>query len=114
MRITRIIDGIKVYEAEDSEVKARIYREICDKLQQYGTSVNGIECISIILPDGQDITYDFGMASAVDNLWESYEDMTSIEPYRQAQDATNMIISPTAFCSGKSGGTDLPHSKADV
>ena len=91
----QIIDGIKVYEAEDSEVKARIYREICDKLQQYGTSVNGIECISIILPDGQDITYDFGMASAVDNLWESYEDMTSIEPYRQAQDATNMIISPT-------------------
>ena len=28
----QIIDGIKVYEAEDSEVKARIYREICDKL----------------------------------------------------------------------------------
>ena len=30
----QIIDGIKVYEAEDSEVMARIYREICDKLQQ--------------------------------------------------------------------------------
>ncbi|PWJ50461.1 cache domain-containing sensor histidine kinase [Faecalicatena contorta] len=92
----RIIDELKEYEMVAPENMAGAYSEICNQIQQYGNSASGIECISIILPDGRDITYDFGMASAVDNLWDIYENMTSIEPYTEAQDATNMVISPTA------------------
>ncbi len=79
-----------------SKIRARAYREICGKLKRYGLSTGGIECISIVLEDGQDITYDFGMASAVDNLWEGYADKKSIVPYRMAQEGdTDMVISPT-------------------
>lgn len=92
----QIIDGIKSYDDAGSESRARAYREICDRIQQYGISIGGIECISLILPDGQDITYDFGLASAVDNLWNTYEDKKAIESYIRAQGEANMVISPTA------------------
>lgn len=92
----QIIDGVNAYEEAEPEMRARAYREICDRIQQYGISTSGIECISIILKDGDDITYDFGLASAVDNLWNSYTDKRNIEAYRQAQeDESNMVILPT-------------------
>lgn len=91
-----IIEYIIRSQDEFPEMRARAYREICGKLQQYGLSTSGIECISIVLEDGQDITYDFGMASAVDNLWEGYPDKKSIVPYRAAQETdANMVVSPT-------------------
>lgn len=90
-----VIEGLSSYEQTGSEERARAYREICDRIQQYGISTNGIECISIILPDGQDITYDFTMASAVDNLWDGYPDRTVIGPYVRAAGDANMVISPT-------------------
>lgn len=91
----QIIDGIIEFEEENEQVKAKSYRKICDQIQKYGSTVAGIECISIILLDGQDITYDFDMASTVDNLWMDYQDMREIEPYIQAEEASNMIITPT-------------------
>ena len=92
----QIIEGVKAYEEAVPEMRARAYREICDRIQQYGISTGGIECISIILKDGDDITYDFGMASAVDNLWNNYADKTDIEAYALAQeDESNMVILPT-------------------
>ncbi len=91
-----IIAGLDRYQNAAPEMRARAYREICGRLQQYGISVSGVECISIVLADGQDITYDFGLASAVDNLWERYPDKKSIEPYRRAQkESSNMAITPT-------------------
>ena len=91
-----IIDGIKKYQNAVPEMRAQAYREICGRLQQYGILTGSIECISIVLPDGQDITYDFGMASAVDNLWERYEDKTETVPYQRAQEGvSNMAFSPT-------------------
>lgn len=90
-----VIEGLSSYGNMGDEESARAYREICDRIQQYGISTGGIECISIILPDGQDITYDFGLASAVDNLWDGYSDKTEIEPYVQAVGEANMVISPT-------------------
>lgn len=91
----QIIEGVKSYDEADSEMRARSYRDICDRIQQYGISIGGIECISLILPNGQDITYDFGLASAVDNLWDTYEDKKTMEPYVRAQGEANMVISPT-------------------
>ena len=91
----QVVEGLRSYEEAGSDGRARVYREICDRIQQYGISTSGIECISIILPDGQDITYDFTMASAVDNLWDSYPDKTVITPYVQAAGDANMVISPT-------------------
>lgn len=91
-----IIECIASCQNASSETRARAYREICGKIQRYGLSTGGIECISIVLEDGQDITYDFGLASAVDNLWEVYTDKKSIEPYRLAQEgAANIVVSPT-------------------
>ena len=93
-----MIENVLQYSHVDSKESARIYRDICDKLQQYGTFAEGIECISIILPDGKDITYDFGMASAVDNIWEKYEDIREIEPYKEAQTTENVLVSMTEKC----------------
>lgn len=91
-----IIEYIKSCQNASAEMSARAYRKICGKIQQYGLSAGGIECISIVLEDGQDITYDFGLASAVDNLWEGYADKKSIVPYKMAQEASaNMAVSPT-------------------
>jgi len=90
-----IMEGISAYKAAGPGERARTYREICDRIQQYGTSVGGIECISIILPDGQGITYDFALASAVDNLWSDYPDKTATAPYVRASGNANMAISPT-------------------
>ncbi len=91
-----IIEYMADCQNASSEIRARAYREICGKLQQYGLTAGGIECISIILEDGQDITYDFGMASAVDNLWEGYADKKSIVPYKLAQkESANLAVSPT-------------------
>lgn len=91
-----IITEIKKYLNAEPEMRAQIYREICGQLQQYGILTGSIECISIVLSDGQDITYDFGLASAVDNLWERYEDKTDTLPYRRARESvSNMAFSPT-------------------
>lgn len=93
-----MIDNVLQYSDANSKESARIYRDICDKLQQYGTFADGIECISVILPNGRDITYDFGIASAVDNIWKQHEDIRNIEPYTEAQKTENIHISVTEKC----------------
>lgn len=91
-----IIEEMCRYESAVPRERAQAFREICGKMKQYGMSVGGVECISIVLEDGEDITYDFGIASVVDNLWESFPDKKGTEPYRRAQEETsNMVISPT-------------------
>lgn len=90
----QIIDSIIEYTEGDKKEKSRAYR-IYDQLQKYGLTVSGIESISLILPDGVDITYDFGMASVVDNLWNDARDMRSITPYIAAKRTQDMAISPT-------------------
>lgn len=91
-----IIEHIVNCQEASPEMRTRAYREICGRIQQYGLSTGGIECISIVLESGEDITYDFGLASAVDNLWEEYEDKKSIEPYRLAQEiSANIAVLPT-------------------
>lgn len=91
-----LIAYIADYGHASSNRRVQAYRKIGEKIQQYGLSASGIECISIVLEDGQDITYDFGMASAVDNLWEGYQDKKSTLPYRLAQETSaSMSVSPT-------------------
>lgn len=91
-----LIEEMSGYRNAAPKERARAFREICGKMKQYGMSVGGVECISIVLEDGEDITYDFGLASAVDNLWEGFADKKATEPYRLAKEETsNMVISPT-------------------
>lgn len=92
---SQVVNKISEYGTSDAQEKVRLYKEINDQLQQYGIAASGIECISIIMTDGQDITYDFRLASAIDNLWGNYSDKTKTEPYIQAIGASNMVISPT-------------------
>lgn len=70
-------------------------REILGRLQQYGTSADGIVCISIITASGEQVTYDFQEASAVTNLWDGYPDYRDIAPYQAAQEASGVVITPT-------------------
>lgn len=100
-----MIGDIISYESAQEKDSAKIYRDVCDKLQQYGISAEGIECISIILPNGKDITYDFGMASAVDNIWNTYEDLREIEPYQEAQYIDTVSVSDTKMI--KRGNEDV-------
>lgn len=90
-----VVEGILVLENGNEQESAKAHRTICDQLQKYGLTASGIECISIILPDGRDVTYDFGMASVVDNLWNDCEDMCSITPYVKAAATSDMAVSPT-------------------
>ena len=93
-----------------AETRARAYREICRKIQQYGLSISGIECISIVLENGQDITYDFGLASAVDNLWEEYTDKKRMMPYILAQrESADVAVSPTERIRRGSGEARIFH-----
>lgn len=90
-----MIDDVISYRDAAEKDRARFYRDISDKLQQYGVSAEGIECISIILPNEMDITYDFGMASSVNNLWDEYTNIRAIEPYIQAAMTDNIAICST-------------------
>lgn len=91
-----VASGIEAIGDTEPKTRVRAYREIFERMMQYGGSVKGVECISIVLPDGQDITYDFGLASVVDNLWETYVDKRSSRPYQLAQEQpSRMAISPT-------------------
>ncbi len=90
----QIIEAVNKYRTA-AEGKESIRREISTRFQQYGISVSGISCISIIFEDGDEISYDFIRASVVDNLWGKYEDIREIEPYKKARYANNMVISPT-------------------
>lgn len=93
--ITKLSDAT----CTDKEVA---YREIYSRLQQYGTSVEGIQCISLICTDGNHITYDFGYASAVENIWKNYKDLREIEPYKRAQKSSGVVITPTMrFVNGE-------------
>ena len=78
----------------DGEVeKWKVY----DRIRQYDISAQGINCISIVLKDGQQFTYDFENASTVQSIWDDYEDLREILPYEEAQKTSGIAITPTAW-----------------
>lgn len=92
---SQVIDNIANQLDEDYETDEVAKWEIYDKIRQYDVSANGIECISIVLQDGQSITYDFKNASTVQNIWNEYEDLRETEPYQRAQETSGIAITPT-------------------
>ena len=52
-----IIENIIGCLRAPAQMHARAYRRICGKIQQYGSSLCGNECISIVLANVQDISY---------------------------------------------------------
>lgn len=83
----------------ENPAKEAARREIYDKIQQYGTSAEGIHCISLITCQGQDVTYDFVSVSAVENIWGDYEDLTQIPPYKNAETENGIAVTPTSRVS---------------
>ena len=92
---SQVIDNIANQLDEDYETDEVAKWEIYDRIRQYDVSANGIECISIVLQDGQSITYDFKNASTVQNIWNEYEDLRETEPYQRAQETSGIAITPT-------------------
>lgn len=91
----QLIENVCKMMDSDNAEKEVAYREIYERIQQYGTSAEGIVCVSIIARDGQQITYDFRNASTVQNIWEDYEDIRKISPFERAQGAAGVVITPT-------------------
>lgn len=94
-----LVESVKRLLNSENPEKEAAKREIYDKIQQYGTSAEGIHCISLITCRGQDVTYDFVNASAVENIWNQYEDMTEIPPYKNAETENGMAITSTSRVS---------------
>lgn len=89
-----IINVEKLMDPENND-KEVAYREIFSCLQQYSSSAEGIQCISIICSDGNQVTYDFERASSVESIWKDYSDFREIDPYKKAQESYGMAITPT-------------------
>lgn len=99
----QIIDNINIRLNEgdaDTEVAGW---GIYDRVRQYDISAEGIKCVSIILKDGQHLTYDFESASTVQSIWNEYEDLREITPYKEAQKTSGIVVTPTMWhdVSGK-------------
>jgi Predicted signal transduction protein with a C-terminal ATPase domain len=90
-----IIDSVNILMDVDAKEKELAHREIYTRLQQYSAAAEGIQCISIVCADGQQVTYDFGRASSVESIWKDYDDLRETQPYQSAQTSSNMIITPT-------------------
>ena len=91
---TIIDDLIKMMDDQQTG-KESIAREIYGRIQQYGTSVDGIANIMIVMSNGEYISYDFINASIVQTLWEDEADLKSIAPYQKAQTSNGIAITPT-------------------
>lgn len=91
----QIIENINCLLDDTRTEQEAARREIYDRIRQYDISAEGIECISIILTDGQQLTYDFNSASTVQSIWEGYTDLRKILPYTEAQDTAGAVITPT-------------------
>lgn len=91
----QIIENINCLLDENSTEREVAKWEIYDRIKQYDISAEGIECIGIILPDGQRLTYDFKNASTVKSVWDEYADLREIQPYIDAQDSTGIVVTPT-------------------
>lgn len=91
-----LAEQVKLLESEDPNVRASSRHEIYNQLQEYNNSLGGIRCISLICASGASVTYDWGVASAIDNIWKDYVDLREIEPYKTAQDSAGIVITPTS------------------
>lgn len=91
-----LVEQVKLLKSTDSNTRVSSRHEIYNQLQEYNNSLGGIRCISLICADGTAVTYDWGMASAIDNIWKDYVDLREIEPYKAAQESTGIVITPTA------------------
>ncbi|MCP1103516.1 sensor histidine kinase YesM [Aequitasia blattaphilus] len=90
-----IIEDMKAIMEGTQEEQAIITREMYSRIQQYGTSVEGIAGITIIMSDGESISYDFKSASILQSIWDDEGDLRNIDPYRSAQESNGIMISPT-------------------
>lgn len=91
--------------ANDEVSKWRMF----ERIRQYDISADGINCVSIILKDGQQFTYDFANASTVRSIWDEYEDLRTIDPYRKAQEASGIAVTPTTWHSVSGDQQSLFH-----
>ncbi len=83
--------------------------KIYDQIRQYDILAEGIQCISIILKDGQQITYDFVNASTVQSIWDGYTDMRESAPYMEAHRTSGIAVTPMSWQDASGGKKYLFH-----
>lgn len=93
---TSLIEQVKLLKSNDPNTKASSRHEIYHHLQEYNNSLGGIRCISLICSNGTSVTYDWGKASAIENIWKDYVDLREIEPYKRAQESSGIVVTPTS------------------
>ncbi len=101
----QIIANVQSLTDSGDTHKAVIYNRIVNKLKQYGGSVSGIRCLAIVCPDGSAVVYDFENDSSLNTIWDTYQNMCQIPPYRDALDAPGMVVTDTMrFLQGENQG----------
>lgn len=90
-----LLGEIKGLKNNDINKRVESRHNIYQQLQEYNNSVGGIRCISIICADGADVTYDWGTASVVENIWKDYVDLRETKAYKEAQRSAGIVILPT-------------------
>lgn len=101
----KVIENVNVLMSQGEEDREVAFHTIYNRLQQAEKSVQGIRGISVICSNGLAVTYDAVTGSAIENLWDDYEDLRKIEPYRAAQGQPGMQVTPTTrYESGEGNG----------
>lgn len=101
----QIIENLELLVDEENTHKAVAYNQIVKRLKQYNNNENGIRCLCIVCPDGTSVVYDFKNDSSLNTIWNSYDNMLQIPPYREAMDAPGMVITDTMqFKDGENTG----------
>lgn len=93
---SRLIEQVSRLGSKNMNTRTESRHEVYNQLQEYNNTLGGIRCISVICSNGTSVTYDWGKASAIENIWKDYVDLREIEPYKAAQNSNGVVITPTA------------------
>lgn len=99
----KIIENVNTLLNGDGEGREVAFHTIYNRLQQAEKSVKGVRSISVICANGQSVTYDAVTGSSIENLWDDYGDLRSIEPYLDVQGQPGMLVTPTTRHKGYEG-----------
>ena len=102
-----LINNLESYRDSSENTRSSLYYVINERIKQYAEAKKGIRSISLILKNGDHVTYDNQTGSSIDNLWRDYRDLRDIEPYKKTEHSTNVVLIPTQLLKEKDTETAL-------
>ena len=90
-----LVEHLESYRNGDEQAHASAFFSINSRIRQYAEAKKGIRSISLILDNGDGITYDIQTGSTIDNLWRDYDDLRKIKPYQIVEKTNDMVMIPT-------------------